>query len=482
MNMKNLKHYLYTLIFSGIFIFASCSKVLSPLPEQILINDSAITSVKDLNSVLNGAYDALQSGNVLTGNMSGYADLLADDAAVFEERLSPFGTQEIYNGQTTVQLGAIRGMWADCYRAINRANYVIDAVENNARVQADPTFNANKDRIKGEALAIRGIVHFELMKFWALPYNIQNPSENTKPQSGVVLRTQPTKEFNPDASKSTRSTIEECYTQIIKDLEDASLLLNANAFSGDRISGDATKAMLSRVYFFKGDYEKSRNFANQVIVSNRYALADSIRQFFRQAGVTTINAFGGGTKPEAIFQLINNANDNANSLPFAYSLNAGGWFYLDEPVFAQRFITGDLRRSLFTGGIRTSTKYLRATGAVGAVVEPNVFYIRLAEMLLNRAECNVLLNDNLSQALADYNLIRQRAFKTNFVEETSTDGLLDKIRNERRRELMFEVGDRYMNLRRLQLPLRKTGPEGYTQFLFKIPQEEISANPDLQQN
>jgi hypothetical protein len=68
------------------------------------------------------------------------------------------------------------------------------------------------------------------------------------------------------------------------------------------------------------------------------------------------------------------------------------------------------------------------------------------------------------------------------VEETSTQGLLDKVRIERRLEMMCEQGDRYMNLRRLRLPLRKVNENEYSKFLFKIPQEEISANPDLLQN
>ena len=48
--------------------------------------------------------------------------------------------------------------------------------------------------------------------------------------------------------------------------------------------------------------------------------------------------------------------------------------------------------------------------------------------------------------------------------------------------MVAEQSDRYMNLRRLRLPLRKIDANDYSKFLFKIPQEEISANPDLLQN
>ncbi|MEI6522877.1 MAG: hypothetical protein WCO37_05215, partial [Bacteroidota bacterium] len=149
-----MKKIFYSILFTILYlvITPSCKRILTPEPEQLLLNDSAIRTVKDLESVLNGAYDGLQGGNVLAGNMTGYADLMAEDLDAYDFRLSPFGTLDIYNGQTTVQIGALRSMWADCYSTISRANYVIDAFDNNLVVQSDPTFAANKDRIKGQAL------------------------------------------------------------------------------------------------------------------------------------------------------------------------------------------------------------------------------------------------------------------------------------------------------------------------------------------
>ncbi|MFZ4613513.1 MAG: RagB/SusD family nutrient uptake outer membrane protein, partial [Bacteroidia bacterium] len=476
-----MKKIFYILIFSIVYmvITPSCKKILTPDPEQLLLNDSAIRTVKDLETVLNGAYDGLQGGNVLAGNMTGYADLLAEDLEAYDNRLSPFGTLDIYNGQTTVQIGALRGMWADCYSTISRANYVIDAVDNNALVQSDPTFAPNKDRIKGQALFIRAIVHFELMKFWSLPYNIQNPSENTKPQSGVVLRLEPYKTFNPGAAKALRSSIEECYTQIIKDLNESSNLLQANTVSsGDRISSDAAKAILARVYFNKGDYTNASSFCNQLISSNRYSLADSLLLFYKLTGTTNIVDLNGGIKPEPIFQLVNTQNDNSNALIGLYASNAGALLYLKNDTY-NLYNSNDKRSGLISTIFKTSRKYVNPAPVQGEITtSPNVCIIRFAEVHLIRAEANLLSGGSTQEALDSYNLIRRRAFKTNYVEETSTEGLLDKVRSERRLEMMCEQSDRYMNLRRLRLPLRKANENEYSKFLFKIPQEEISANPD----
>jgi len=349
-------------------------------------------------------------------------------------------------------------------------------------VQSDPTFAANKDRIKGQALFIRGIVHFELMKFWSLPYNIQNPSENSKPQSGVVLRLEPYKTFDPEAAKVLRSTLDECYTQIIKDLAEANSLLQANTVSSpDRISADAAKALLARVYFNKGDYANASSFSNQVINSNRYSLADSLQLFYKLSGTGSIADINGGSKPEHIFQLVNTANDNSNSLIGFYASNAGALMFIKDDTY-NLYNSNDRRRRLISNLFKTSSKYLNPAAIGGLTISPNVCLIRFAEIHLIRAEANLLSGGSTQEALDSYNFIRRRAFKANYVEETSTVGLLDKVRSERRLEMMCEQGDRYMKIRRLRLPLRKANENEYSKFLFKIPQEEISANPDLLQN
>jgi hypothetical protein len=82
------------------------------------------------------------------------------------------------------------------------------------------------------------------------------------------------------------------------------------------------------------------------------------------------------------------------------------------------------------------------------------------------------------EALNSYNAVYLRAMRGG-TAETSTTGLLDKVREQRRKELFFE-GDRYGNMRRLGLPLKKGND--YRPFIFKIPQEEMAANSLIKQN
>jgi hypothetical protein len=88
---------------------------------------------------------------------------------------------------------------------------------------------------------------------------------------------------------------------------------------------------------------------------------------------------------------------------------------------------------------------------------------------------------NTAEALESYNAVRQRAFGDDFIEETGTNQLLEKIRLERSWELCFE-NDRYHNLRRLKQPVRDGVAYNDASLLFKIPQEEIAGNPSIEQN
>ncbi|TNF30648.1 MAG: RagB/SusD family nutrient uptake outer membrane protein, partial [Bacteroidetes bacterium] len=90
-------------------------------------------------------------------------------------------------------------------------------------------------------------------------------------------------------------------------------------------------------------------------------------------------------------------------------------------------------------------------------------------------------NGNTADALESYNAIRERAFGSNFIPETGTNQLLEKIRLERRWELCFE-NDRYHNLKRMKQSLRDGVSYNNPSLLFKIPQEEIAGNPSIQQN
>lgn len=202
--MKKIK---LLVLLSCMITFSGCKDFLELEPPTQIPNESAIKTAKDLETVLNGMYDRMQGSNVCGGNASGYSDLIADDALVNISGLSNFGTNEIYFGNTSVQIGPLRDMWRSSYAAINSANNIIYAIENNT--VSDPLLtDVMRSKMKAQALFARAFLHLQLCHFWALPYNISNIGANT--QDGIVLRTEPTL-TGPEGTPKARATVEEVY-------------------------------------------------------------------------------------------------------------------------------------------------------------------------------------------------------------------------------------------------------------------------------
>jgi hypothetical protein len=461
------------MVFSG----SSCKKTLDLKPETVIENQNAISSLGDLKNILYGAFDGMQSSDVLGGNMVIYSELLSDDADLRLNKLTPFGTQEIYNGNTSVQISALRNMWKYTYNAINRANNVINFIDNPTK-QLGADYEAQKDELKANALFIRAILHFELLRFWAMPYDVKNPSNNNIVGSGIVIRTKPTLSIDSlESYKKQRSTIQEVYDFVINDLKNAETLLSNKGIKVKVgfASSSACNAMLARVYYYQGDYSNARIYSEVVMNDQNFALLDSsnITSVFRKQDIQTTNNL------ESIFELVNTPSDYNAILRNTYSRSADYTFRITSNNVADLFDTNDYRRKYLLNvspapGSSFTLKYEIPAGQVGAC---NIPYLRLAEMYLTNAESKAIKGD-FAGALATYNEFRATRY-SNYIPETSTDNLISKIQAERRREFCFE-GDRYMFLRKNGLPLRNGSD--YKKYLFKIPQEEIAGNPNIIQN
>ena len=94
----------------------------------------------------------------------------------------------------------VSGMWLNAYEAINIANNVLTS---EALDVVDP---ADRAQVEGEARFIRGILYFELVKFFGLPYSDGSAGSNP----GVPLVDTPTQAID-ESSFVSRSTVQQVY-------------------------------------------------------------------------------------------------------------------------------------------------------------------------------------------------------------------------------------------------------------------------------
>jgi len=462
-----MKKIIYAIVLGGLLATSlpSCSGFLDPAPVKEEPDKDKLNSETAVEQVLLSVYGAMAGDNLLGGNINILGELYGDNISFANTAgtdYAPFDTRSFAFFNVVC-----RQSWEAGYYAIYHANTVIAAVDG----KRFPTADKIGQQYKGEALFARGLLFFELTRIYALPYT---NAPATDP--GVVLRLTPTVKSPVEAAgKVGRSTVEQCYTQAIKDLTEAIALLPEK--NGNRASKVAAKAVLARVYFNMTKYPEAFKMADDAIKTSGVtfgALADPFSNVGDKAtnGVIfqTVNLTGGQDGSSRIRNVFySNTNKDAIWLPISPSLQN----VLNTGKSGNRFTTfyGTDAKYLYT------TKYIR-NGVTNAV---NIPYIRLAELYLTRAEAGLQAGTyDVVAARNDMNAVRKVAGANEDNATTSKDFLIMAIQDERRIELAME-GDRYHELRRLKKDIRglkfndKAG-------LLKIPDSEMRGNPTMEQN
>ncbi|MBI3138354.1 MAG: RagB/SusD family nutrient uptake outer membrane protein [Sphingobacteriales bacterium] len=454
---------IYSILLGFAFIAGGCKKYLDikPINEQ---PDTYVLQTKaNVLAVLYAAYDRVQADKFVGGRSLIAAELYSDNvdmttsSLVSSQDYGPFSNRNfgIFNN-----VG--RDVWSTGYGAIYNANIVIDAVDKNLFPDAT---DAEKAVLKAEALFIRAISHHNLVRVFALPY-----SNNPTSDPGVPLRiTRPT----PAEAliPVPRAKVADVYQQIITDLKAAEMVLPAT--NGGRATSWSAKALLARVYFDMGDYANAYTYANDVIANGGFSLGANVTLPFRNVGPT--QASGG-----VIFQVINmTGDDNSSKLRGEFwNSNAANIIFYVDPAFYQSFDPLDARRNSLINPPGANKAYsLKYMGSNPV----NIPVIRLAEMLLTRAESAVRKGGYVAADVrADYNSLRTLAGLAPDLLSSTDSELLTAIQQERHFELATE-GDRYYELRRLKQNIRGLAYNDKLQLL-KIPDSETRANPDIEQN
>lgn len=395
-----------------------------------------------------------------------------------------------YTYRHTADQANTLAFYRKAYQVIVGANKVL---ENLKEGQGPAT-----DQLIGENLFLRAFAHFSLVNVFGRPYS-QSPETNL----GVVLKT----DTRPDDNAS-RATVKEVYAAVEADLLRAASLMTLarpNAYA----SAPVAQALLARLYLYMNQHDKALEYAGKVIGSGRYTLMPT-------GSLPTFYSMDISQNTEIIFALKHTLRDDRAwaSLGSMYATSPGGvgWGEMYASQEYQDLLARSPadRRSIYLARRLTAQgtpekrngidkvfilKYSNQDG-IATLSSPVV--LRLAEMYLIRAEANAKLG-NTAQALADVNLIRQRAGLSGSDLYTAADlrGLatpLDVVLQERRLELAFE-GHRALDLFRNGRCVVRNYP-GFHNIqtgqqticaddklvVHLIPEAEIIMNPNLKQN
>lgn len=460
-------------------------------PENVMVDQNVYKNETTAEAALLGAYVRLNSFFAGAPNDQnnyanvGYPCLMGD-----------LGTDNLKAQSTATNLlhvetaeytqddheGFIRSMWTSGYNAVDYANNVI------AGVAKYGAYNADKmAQHIAEAKFLRGYEYFLLLQLFgdgALTGNMDG--------LGLVIRTAPYDGYDPD-NVQERTTVRDAYELIIRDLTEAIRDLPEAVpavTSRIRANKSVARALLSRVYLYRGTYGNVRedlqlaaDLADTVLRNGAYSFDGSHEAYLNGLFPQNVEVEGAYPNPVVsnneilFFQPSGNSAENYSHGLTSYFNKTS--FYVEDAGF---YGTNDLRglagligrgTSTSNATLNTSLKYSSRGGY------NDVMYLRLSEVKLTYAEALTRLSNSVQAVAVEHlNDVRRRPFTEENKPAAYTaasfanaEALLDEILLERRREFAYEGHFRW-DLIRTGRELRNELPDNRKNF--PIPQYEVT--------
>jgi hypothetical protein len=495
-----MKKIIFTaLIFS---LFCSCKEnFLETAPTTAVPSSMAIATLGNAEAAINGIhrmmYQQWEGDNGGSQDMGGYAGLMIAMDAMGEDLIFPVN-QYYANGvyRWTVHRN-VNALWDFypydfMYQVINNSNVVINGVDS---VQGE---QKEKDRVKAEALTYRAWAHFFLVQLYGKRY----VSGTINDQLGVPLMTVATTKAS---LPQPRATVEAVYTQVNQDLDNAITLFagtsprdNKSHFDVNVATGIKARVLLNQGKWAEAAAAAATARAGYSLMSNQEYLEGFNSAKNPEWMWGSIMATDQTIYYYSYFAFMSyNFNATAvrscpkciNSLLYAKisdtDVRKGIWHPKETTLKEIVLPTTSFKRYNY---MNTKFAVVDYSSSVGDVV-----MMRAAEMYLIEAEGFARAGQDAKAQDALYTLAVSR--DPSYVKSTKTgQALIDEILTQRRVELWGE-GFRFLDLKRLNLPLDRSGanhvsalmnvttiPVGDKMWQWLIPQKELDTNPLIQQN
>ena len=485
------------LILCSLFtLHLSCRKLDESIYSSIY-TESFYKTALDAEKGLIAVYDPL--GDMCAGPaMTLVSDFSADQtyprAVVGRNTLTLFSYDPNYTTQKSN--GRVnespQQIWSSCYDGIEKANWIIEKVPN---ASMDET---RKKQILGEAYFLRAFYHWTATKnFGDVPVKIKASVTETEAVVG----------------KSAKADV---YKQIYSDLELALAagLVSYPAVEKGRPSKEAVNALYAKAALYNADWAKALQKAQEVIASGKYSLMPDVRDVYRYdkedvARIENIWAFESESySPGRNHQLMGLCGPTGSTAPDYGKTTFGSMFAYQS--FFDSFNPADKRMALLDTNYTDKSGKIIAQSAitpitpkgvlikkyqdpnsVGSSTAVNIPVLRVADMYLIAAEAEARQNGATSLAYGFINAVRTRAGLAGLPAGLGKDAFIDAVLQERSWEF-FAEGDRWYDLTRTDKFLTEVPKATNNVFpsrpvlakhkYFPIPQDEINANPKIEQN
>jgi starch-binding outer membrane protein, SusD/RagB family len=252
--------YRFSLFIAALFFISAC-EVTDLDPTHLLSGNNAFTDMDNVEQHLTGVYSAFRGGAYYGSTYGVQADMMGEDVYETLESLGNFRT--VVDWTYVANDGIIAAAWVTPYAVISDANLVLVNLE-----RFEESTAGQRARIRGQALAIRALAHFDLLRFFGQSYDRNSTA------LGIPIR------LDNTIASPTRNTVQEVYDQVYADLAEAKALLSGtldkainSATARNLIDATVVDAIQARVALYAKDYPTAIASATNVIASSGLGLA-----------------------------------------------------------------------------------------------------------------------------------------------------------------------------------------------------------------
>ena len=492
--MKKLYRFLF--LIPALLIFSQCDDVLEQDVYSSIEMDALYDSQISAEMGLTGCYNRFFNENA-------YSRLLCYFQVSTDDVKQPNGWAFQLKDRTQLTPNPSSGgqfdlPWARMYTAVANVNLFLEKVE---EIPDDKFTDNRKKELLAEGHFLRGVCYYYLTMMWGdvpliLELRTGGPADNGFPKTS-----------HAEVLEKVKEELTIAATDLPDVLENYSNDGETNLRKG-RASKWAAKAFLARIALMEEDYDEALEQSEDIINSGLYPLEVSWRNIFEEPMNST----------ESIFEQQNDYS------PGFFGSGQFGWFMgfdfeIADEVY-ELFDTADtlmvtqgkdIRWEFMFGDHPWSSdfairKHVPARGYnLGGIEQLNFVVIRATELHFNKYE--VLIEKDYEtnkQAALDFiNLIRARAEDPDYenpywevpkgttgiepltlADVDTREKMVQALRDEKRREMIYEDGMRWFDLLRWDKQYAKqiTNSATDNHLFLPYPEDEMIRNLDLVQN
>ena len=241
-----------------------CKKWLDTDPPLQVDENTVLSNEQGFKEALNGVYLQMGGKSVYGRDMT--FGLMSVLGRSYDTTISPAIANLYYQGarynfQDPEVKATFKNIWESLYISIANLNNILDNAESRQNVFTGNNYNTTK----GEALALRAFLHFDLVRMFA-------PSPAA---AGLNVPAIPyVSKISPYAVpvSTTGAVLDSC----IADLKTAESLLSQTDMTTSRLTHWGVKGLLARIYLYKGDLPNAQAYALSVINSNKFPMVTAV--------------------------------------------------------------------------------------------------------------------------------------------------------------------------------------------------------------